>query len=67
MIPVKHLKTALEHLQVYEEIHCYLDNDLAGQKTEETIAGMYGKRVHNEALRYHEYKDLNDYLRGKKR
>ena len=55
------------HLQVYEEIHCYLDNDLAGQKTEETIAGMYGKRVHNEALRYHEYKDLNDYLRGKKR
>ena len=60
-------KKALEHLQVYEEIHCYLDNDLAGQKTEETIAGMYGKRVHNEALRYHEYKDLNDYLRGKKR
>ena len=37
------------------------------RKTEETIAGMYGKRVHNEALRYHEYKDLNDYLRGKKR
>ena len=58
---------ALEHLQVYEEIHCYLDNDLAGQKTEETIAGMYGGRVRNEAPRYREYKDLNDYLRGKKR
>nr|WP_232305895.1 toprim domain-containing protein [Bacteroides salyersiae] len=67
MNSVNNLKKALEHLQVYEEIHCYLDNDLAGQKTEETIAGMYGKRVHNEALRYHEYKDLNDYLRGKKR
>ena len=61
------LKKALEHLQVYEEIHCYLDNDLAGQKTEETIAGMYGGRVRNEAPRYREYKDLNDYLRGKKR
>ena len=57
----------MEHLQVYEEIHCYLDNDLAVQKTEETIAGMYGGRVRNEAPRYREYKDLNDYLRGKKR
>lgn len=42
MNSVNNLKKALEHLQVYEEIHCYLDNDLAGQKTEETIAGMYG-------------------------
>ena len=67
MNSVNNLKKALEHLQVYEEIHCYLDNDLAGQKTEETIAGMYGGRVRNEAPRYREYKDLNDYLRGKKR
>jgi len=28
---------------------------------------MYGGRVRNEAPRYREYKDLNDYLRGKKR
>ncbi len=67
MNSVNNLKKALEHLQVYEEIHCYLDNDLAGQKTEETIAGMYGGRVRNEAPCYREYKDLNDYLRGKKR
>ena len=67
MNSVNNLKKALEHLPVYEEIHCYLDNDLAGQKTEETIAGMYGGRVRNEAPRYREYKDLNDYLRGKKR
>ena len=44
-----------------------LDNDLAGQKTVETIAGLYGERVSNEAVRYSEYKDLNDCLRGKKR
>jgi len=33
----------------------------------ETIAGLYGERVSNEAVRYSEYKDLNDCLRGKKR
>ena len=42
------------------------DNDLAGQKTVETIAGMYGRCVYNESNCYAGYKDLNDYLRGKK-
>jgi putative mobilizable transposon, excision protein len=67
MNSVNNLKKALVRLQAYPIIHCYLDNDLAGQKTTETIAGMYGLRVHDEAHRYTEYKDLNDYLRGKKR
>lgn len=67
MNSVNNLKKALMHLQGYQHIHCYLDNDLAGQKTVETIAGLYGDRVSNEAVRYTEYKDLNDYLRGKKR
>lgn len=67
MNSVGNLKKALAHLQEYMYIHCYLDNDLAGQKTAETIAGMYGKRVSDEACRYAEYKDLNDCLRGKKR
>ena len=53
-------------LQKYTYIHCYLDNDLAGQKTVETIAGMYGRCVYNESNCYAGYKDLNDYLRGKK-
>ena len=67
MNSVNNLKKALVRLQAYPIIHCYLDNDLAGQKTTETIADMYGLRVHDEAHRYREYKDLNDYLRGKKR
>lgn len=67
MNSVGNLKKALAHLQGYTHIHCYLDNDLAGQKTAETIAGLYGERVGNEACRYAEYKDLNDYLREKKR
>ena len=67
MTSVNNLKKALMYLQRYLHIHCYLDNDLAGQKTVETIAGLYGERVSNEAVRYSEYKDLNDCLRGKKR
>lgn len=67
MNSVSNLKKALAYLQRYAHIHCYLDNDLAGQKTVETITGMYGGHVSNEAGRYADYKDLNDCLRGKKR
>lgn len=67
MNSVSNLKKTLEILSNYKYIHCYLDNDLAGEKTMETIAGLYGIGMVNEAIRYFEYKDLNDYLRGKKR
>lgn len=67
MNSVNNLKNTLQLLEPYPYIHCYLDNDMAGQKTAETIAGLYGIRTINEAVRYAEYKDLNDYLRGKKR
>lgn len=67
MNSVSNLKKTLAHLEDYKSIHCYLDNDLAGQKTVETIAGMYESRVVNESYRYSEYKDLNDYIRKKKR
>lgn len=67
MNSVGNLKKTLVHLQRYGYIHCYLDNDLAGRKTVETIAGMYDRHVCDEAYRYDGYKDLNDYLRGKKR
>ena len=66
MNSVNNLKKVLMQLREYPVIHCYLDNDLAGRKTAETIAGMYEERVHDEACRYHKYKDLNDYLRGKR-
>ena len=67
MNSVSNLKKTLEVLGEYKYIHCYLDNDLAGEKTTETIAGLYGIRVVNEAIRYIDYKDLNDCLRGKRR
>ena len=62
---VSNLKKCLEELGMYSVIHCYLDNDLAGQKTTETIRGMYEVRVKDESVRYQNYKDLNDLLRGK--
>lgn len=60
---VHNLKKCLERMDGYRHIHCYLDNDLAGRKTAETIAGMYGERVTDESDRYAGYKDLNDCLR----
>ena len=62
---VANLKKCLEELEKYEIIHCYLDNDLAGQKTTEAVRGMYEVRVKDESVRYQQYKDLNDFLRGK--
>ncbi len=67
MNSVAMLKKCLVLIQDYKHIHCYLDNDLAGCKTVETIVGLYGERVIDESVHYIEYKDLNDYLRGKKR
>ena len=60
MNSVNNLKKTLARLQEYSVIHCYLDNDLAGQRTTETIAGMYDGRVSDESCHYAEYKDLND-------
>lgn len=67
MNSVSNLKKCLVELERYTAIHCYLDNDLAGRKTVETIAGLCGNRVTDHSECYYNYKDLNDYLRGKRR
>lgn len=67
MNSISNLKKCLVELKQYISIHCYLDNDLAGQKTVETIAGLYGEKVIDHSESYYNYKDLNDYLRGKRR
>lgn len=66
MNSVANLRKSLEYLSQYEEIHCYLDNDLAGQKTVETFVGLFGENVKDESRQYAGYKDLNDLLRGRK-
>ena len=67
MNSVHNLKKCLALLQEYKYIHCYLDNDLAGQKTVETIVGLYADKVTDESIRYKDFKDLNDFLRGRLR
>lgn len=67
MNSVANLRKSMDFLDPYKEIHCYLDNDIAGQKTVETFVGLFGEKVKDESARYREYKDLNDLLRGKKR
>lgn len=66
MNSVGNLSRCLPELGRYERIHCFLDNDMAGRKTVETISGLYGEKVVDHSYAYGEYKDVNDYLRGKR-
>ena len=56
----------MERLACYTAIHCYLDNDQAGTMATHTIMERYQNKAINEAIRYAEYKDVNDYLIGRK-
>ena len=60
------LRKCMERLACYTAIHCYLDNDQAGATATYTIMERYPNKVNNEAIRYAEYKDVNDYLIGRK-
>lgn len=63
---VANLKRALQYLERYTHIHCFLDNDMAGRKAVETIIGLYEYRVTDDSFRYADHKDINDYLMNKK-
>ena len=57
---------ALYPLADYGHIHCLLDNDDAGSKATQAIQKEYRWHVRDSSHLYSEYKDLNDYLCGKK-
>lgn len=63
---VSNLSKALRPLGDYERIHCFLDNDRAGLEALREIQREYGSRVRDASPVYSGYKDLNDYLDGKK-
>ena len=63
---VSNLSKALRPLGDYERKHCFLDNDRAGLEALREIQREYGSRVHDASHVYSGYKDLNDYLNGKK-
>ena len=62
---VANVEKAMEFLKSHKTIFTYLDNDNAGRKATELIQSVHSN-VYNHSTQYNEYKDLNDYLCGKK-
>ena len=63
---VANLPKAIDLICRYETKYCYLDNDKAGRDALLTINNRCGLLVSDQSVHYHEYKDLNDCLCGKK-
>ena len=63
---VSNLSKALYPLGSYEKIHCFFDNDEAGMKAVRALYEEYSFRVRDSSRIYSSYKDLNDYITGKK-
>jgi len=62
---VANIEKAMDFLKNHGTIYTYLDNDDAGRKATELIKSA-NSTVYNRSTNYSEYKDLNDYLCGKK-
>jgi hypothetical protein len=62
---VANVQKAMDFLKSHKEIYTYLDNDEAGRKATELIKSNCVS-VNNRSERYAGFKDLNDYLCGKK-
>ena len=63
---VSNLSKALYPLGNYEKIHCFFDNDTAGRRAVQELYKEYSFRVRDSSRIYSGYKDLNDYLCGKR-
>ena len=59
---ISSLGKCMERLTCYTAILCYLENDQAGTMAAHTNMERYQNKAINEAIRYAEYKDVNDYL-----
>ena len=62
---VANVQKAMDFLKSHKKIYTYLDNDDAGRKATQLIQSAHST-VYNRSTKYAEYKDLNDYLCGKK-
>lgn len=63
---VCNLNKTIEHLSHYERIHCFFDNDQAGNKTYLELQRTFSHRVRDASIHYSGFKDLNDFLCGRK-
>lgn len=63
---VSNLGKAMEQLSGYEHIHCFFDNDQAGNRAYLELQRAFSYRVRDASVHYSGCKDLNDFLCGKK-
>jgi len=63
---VSNISKAINIIGNYKEKYCYLDNDKGGVSAFREIQNKCGENVFDRSIHYREYKDLNDYLCGKK-
>ena len=59
---VANVKKAVELLDGYGRIGCFLDRDEAGWRTLAALTGRYGERVADRSILYDGCKDLNEHL-----
>ena len=64
---VANVSKAIDVLHGYGRIHCLLDNDEAGRNAYLKLAKEFSGYIRDFSDNYKGHKDLNDYLRGKKR
>lgn len=64
---VSSVSRAIEPIKKYKVIHCYLDNDDAGRRVVDSLHELLGDKVQDMFAPYPLYKDLNDFLRNKKK
>lgn len=62
---ITNLEKAIPFLSKHSRINAFLDNDVAGKQALEKLQKM-NLPIANISIKYAEYKDMNDYLCGKK-
>jgi hypothetical protein len=63
---VSNVSKAINIISNHKEKYCYLDNDKGWKTAFQEIQNKCGANVFDRTIYYKEYKDLNDYLCGKK-
>ena len=59
---ISNVEKALQVLDDYQRIECFLDNDEAGRKGFQRLQEYFGKKVIDRSPLYAGHKDLNEYL-----
>jgi len=59
---VANKEKAYRHLDGYDQIKCWLDNDDAGKKCLAALQERYGEKVKDFSVVFHPCKDVNEYL-----